>query len=75
MKKRTVFQKIFCVFKPRKNDILTEAESIIDNYIYKYEETDHPNDKSSLGVINMVMNIAIIVLSVVLSYMLYLVLK
>jgi hypothetical protein len=75
LKKRTVFQKIFCVFKPRKNDILTEAESIIDNYIYKYEETYHPNDKSSLGVINMVMNAAIIVLSVVLSYMLYLVLK
>ena len=75
MKKRTVLQKIFCVFKPRKNDIITEAESIIDNYIYKYEETDPPNNKSSLGVINMVMNIAIIVLSVVLSYMLYLVLK
>ena len=75
MKKRTVLQKIFCVFKPRKNDIITEAESIIDNYIYKYEETDPPNNKSSLNVINMVMNIAIIVLSVVLSYMLYLVLK
>lgn len=75
MKKRTVLQKIFCVFKPRKNDIITEAESIIDNYIYKYEGTDSPNNKSSLGVINMVMNIAIIVLSVVLSYMLYLVLK
>ena len=50
-------------------------KSIIDNYIYKYEETDHPNNKSSLNVINMVMNVAIIALSVVLSYMLYLVLK
>lgn len=75
MKKLTVFQKILCVFKPRKNDILTEAESIIDNYIYRYEDIDQPKEKPSLGIINMVMNVAIIVLSVILTYMLYLVLK
>ena len=75
MKKRTVFQKIFCVFRPRRNDIITEAESIIDNYIFKYEESEQQTGKSSLSVINLVMNITIIVLTVVLSYMLYLVLK
>lgn len=75
MKKRTVFQKIFCVFKPRRNDILTEAESIINNYICRCGQDEQEDKKSYLGIINMVMNTAIILLTVVLSYMLYMVLK
>ena len=73
MKKRTVLQKIFCVFKPRRNDILTEAESIINNYICQCEYDEPPTKRSYLGIINMIMNTAIILLTVVLSFMLYLV--
>ena len=71
MKKRTVIGKLLLVFRPKKNDILSEAENIINNYIYNEEGCTQPLKKRNFGLINLVMNTAIIALSVVLAYMLY----
>ena len=71
MRKRTVIGKLLCVFKPKKNDILSEAENIINNYICNQDDCLQPPVKTPLGKINFVMNIAIIALTVVLAYMLY----
>ncbi|MBQ7900766.1 MAG: hypothetical protein IJ365_02225 [Clostridia bacterium] len=72
MKRMTVIGKILCVFKPKKtnNDILSEAENIINQYICEEEEfSDYGcRDGNKIGL---VLNVAIIASAVVLAFLLY----
>lgn len=69
MKKMTVIEKLLLVLRPKKNDILTEAENIVNSYID--DENGFEKSGYTLNKITLAMNIAIIVLTVVLAYMLY----
>lgn len=69
MKKMTVIEKLLLVLRPKKNDILTEAENIVNSYID--DENGFAKSGYTLNKITLAMNIAIIVLTVVLAYMLY----
>ncbi len=69
MKKMTVIEKLLLVFRPKKNDILTEAENIVNSYIDGEDGFEKP--AHTLNKITLAMNIAIIGLTVVLAYMLY----
>ena len=72
MRRMTGIGKILCVFKPKKsnNDILSEAENIINRYICEEEEfSDYGCRNNSKAAI--VLNLCIIASAVVLAYMLY----
>lgn len=77
MKKMTVIEKILCVFKPKKtsNDILSEAENIINQYISDDNNFEYlGNDKKS-SRINFVLNFSIVASLVVLAYLAFKVIK
>ena len=69
MKKMTVIEKLLLVLRPKKNDILTEAENIVNSYID--DENGFEKSGYTLNKITLALNIAIIVMTVVLAYMLY----
>ena len=71
MKRMTGIGKILYVFRPKKNnnDILTEAENIINRYICEEEEfSDYGSRNNKVGL---VLNMCIIASAVVLAFMLY----
>ncbi len=68
MKKMTVIGKLLLVFRPKKNDILTEAENIVNSYIGTEGGLKRPR---AFHKITLAMNTAIIALTVVLAFMLY----
>ena len=68
MKKMTVIGKLLLVFRPKKNDILTEAENIVNSYIDVENGLEKPY---TFHKITLAMNTAIIALTVVLAFMLY----
>ncbi len=72
MKRMTGIGKILYVFRPKKNnnDILSEAENIINQYIYGEEEFSDYGCKNN-GKVGLVLNVCIIASSVVLAFMLY----
>ena len=72
MKRMTGIGKILYVFRPKKtnNDILSEAENIINQYICEEEEFSDYGYKGT-GRLGLILNIGIIASAVVLAYMLY----
>ena len=72
MRRMTGIGKILCVFKPKKNnnDILSEAENIINRYICEEEEYSDYGCRGK-GKIGLVLNMCIIASAVILAYMLY----
>ena len=72
MKRMTGIGKILYVFRPKKNnnDILSEAENIINRYICEEEEfSDYGAGNNSK--VGLVLNMCIIASAVVLAFMLY----
>lgn len=73
MKKMTVIERLLSALKPKKNDIITEAENIINNYIDDEENFCEPQDK--LKKISLALNGAIVGLSVLLAFLMFRILR
>ena len=73
MKRMTVIGKILYAFKPKKtnNDILSEAENIINQYICEEEEFAEYSCNNTSGKLILALNVGIIISTVVLAFMLY----
>ncbi len=69
MKKMTVIERLLSALRPKKNDIITEAENIINNYIDDEESYCGPHYK--LKKVSLALNGAIVGLSVVLAFLMY----
>lgn len=76
MKKNSVFDRLFCVFKPKKThcDILSEAEKIINQYISEDNDFDYIAEDGSTRI-GTALNIALIVSALILAYLMFKVLR
>ena len=72
MKKNSVFDRLFCVFKPKKTscDILSEAEKIINQYISDDNDFDYVANNAG-APIGTALNIALIVSALILAYLMF----
>lgn len=76
MKKNSVFDRLFCVFKPKKTpcDILSEAEKIIEQYISDDNDFDYITENGTARI-GAALNIALIVSALILAYLMFKVLR